>query len=93
MGKNILYRQLRNQIKPWHCQEFIDFIHWKYPDKDPHHLLGSLGSMKITDLLIAPLQREEHGVADQHREQYFETYLPKALNLVQEFVDHLLSRE
>jgi hypothetical protein len=86
---NSMYRMLRNQIQPWKSEGFLKFVRAKYPDKDPHHLLGSLGSMKISDSLIIPLSRQEHTMADVKREDYFLTYLPMAISLLQEYISSL----
>jgi len=87
-----LYQRLRNQIHPWKNKDFLTFIREEYSDKDPHHLLGSLGSMKISDSLIAPLNRVEHNKADKQREEYFELYLPFAINILQRYIDNLQTR-
>ena len=54
-----------------------------------HHLLGSFGSLKISDSLIAPMTRTEHNKADLNREEYFNIYLPKSINLLQEYITDL----
>lgn len=87
-----LYQRLKNQVHPWKNKEFLDFIREEYPDKDPHHLLGSLGSLKISDSLIAPLNRIEHDKADKMREEYFLLYLPFAINILQKYIDKLQTR-
>lgn len=84
-----MYQKLKNQISPFRSPRYLEFFRHKYPDKDPHHLLGSQGSLKITDSLLAPLSRAEHQKADKDREAYLLTYLPKAINILQEYIKEL----
>jgi len=83
------YTRTRNLIKPWKSKNFLEFAKGKYPTKVLHHAIGSMGSLKLTDLLLIPLDRLEHGKADRERAKYFKEYLPFMLNLVQEYITKL----
>lgn len=83
------YKRCKNLINPWKNPDLLEFVRQKYPGMDIHHLLGSLGSLKISDSLIIPLKRDRHNYADKHREETFTDYLPFAVNILQEYISHL----
>lgn len=87
----ISYQVLKNRIQPFQSKRYLKYFRERFPDKDPHHLLGSLGSLKISDSLLAPLSRSEHNKADRNREAYLELYLPMAINILQDYILQLES--
>lgn len=57
--EEILYKQFRN-IPPLRLKEYQDWLHKKFPDKEIHHLTGSMGSLKLHDCFSLPTTRKEH---------------------------------
>ncbi len=55
-----LFIRLKNQIGFQKSKQYMDWFHSEYPEKDPHHPFGSIGSLKTTDLACIPLSRIEH---------------------------------
>ena len=82
----LLYDRLRHSIKPWHNKPFHGWVKFKNQDKDLHHLIGSMGALKLTDSLLMPLTREEHIKAEKDRHSYFMEGLPVAINLLQDYI-------
>jgi hypothetical protein len=81
---------LRNRVKVWKSKDYIKYLKERFPGQDLHHLLGSFTSCKITDSLIVPLSREEHGrVHKMTKDECLETYLATAINLLQEYITRL----
>lgn len=88
----IFYTRCRNLGKPWRNEDYYKWLKAKYPEHDLHHLLGSMGKLKLTDALIIPLTRIEHSKIHQRPGgdvEAFIEHLPKALELLQEYIDHL----
>lgn len=84
-----MYKALRHRIKPWKSKGFLSFMKERFPDKDLHHLLGSVGPLKLTDLLVVPLSRQQHQSAHCEAETAFEDNLAEALNYVQQYITYL----
>ena len=66
--KYLLYVRLKNTIGYHRSQQFKDWFHNKYPDKDPHHPFGSHGKLKTSDYTCIPLTRIQHSAIDKEFE-------------------------
>lgn len=86
---NELYKQLRTLIRPYKSQRYKDWAKNKFPNHDLHHLIGSVGSLKLTDILIAPVSRQTHIAIEKDKDAWFYKLLPTALNLLTEYVEYL----
>lgn len=82
----ILFKQLRN-LKPRHSKHYLKWLKVKFPGMELHHLLGSMGSLKLNDFLVVPVTREEHLKAERNKIQFFEDNLAKCLNLIFEYLE------
>jgi len=58
--KYIIFTRLKNVIGFHRSQQFKDWFHQRYPDKDIHHVFGSIGKLKTSDYCSAPLGRIQH---------------------------------
>ena len=56
--------------------------------KDPHHLIGSQGALKLTDYLIVMVTREEHERAERAKIAFFFDNLHIAINNLIYYVRH-----
>ena len=86
-----MYKKFRHEIKPWHSEDYLEWFHKKFPDRDPHHLLGSIGPLKLTDSLIIPVMRIEHSIIHEDPEEEFNRSIVFSINIFQEYVTHLKS--
>lgn len=84
----ILFKQLRN-LPPRHSARFIKWLKGKYPNHECHHLLGSMGSLKLNDFLAVPVTREEHIKADANRIDFLSDNLAESLNLIFEYIEFI----
>ena len=87
--KNPTFQLARHFVKHWRNPKYITWIHEEFPDMEIHHLLGSMGPCKITDLLVVPIDRESHMEAQQSIDGTFNDYLPQSLNLLQKYITYL----
>lgn len=74
---------------PFKSLNYLRWLKTKEPDRELHHLLGSQGTLKLHDLLIIPVSREEHMQAEAHKEEYFFTYFPYSFNILTQYVAYL----
>lgn len=84
-----VYNRLRTFIKPWKSKKYLEWLKDKYPIRDLHHLVGSVGKLKLSDALMVPLTREQHNTAHDNAALFFEDNLYVAVNLLQEYITHL----
>lgn len=92
--KKILFTRCRNEVKPTKSARYIKWLKAKYPDREPHHLLGSTFGLKFTDHLIVMLTRDEHrecepkiGTSAYNKAEAFIKYLPQAINNLIEYAE------
>ena len=83
-----LYRRFRNQ-KPRKSKQFLEWFRKKYPNEDPHHLIGSMGPLKLNDYLLMNIKRIDHNKADTERELHFFMYLPTSLQILFDYIQEL----
>lgn len=84
-----MWKHLRYKIKPWKSKGFLGYMKERFPDKDLHHLLGSMGPLKLTDLLLAPVTRAEHQKCHEQPAIALEEKLGEALNYIQDYITYL----
>lgn len=53
---SVLYKQFRN-LPVRKCPAYVAWLKKKYPNKEPHHLIGSQTGIKLNDLLIVMVTR------------------------------------
>jgi len=84
-----MYHRLRNFIKPWKSKGYMSWVKQKYPNRDIHHLIGSQTAIKLSDMLIYPVDRKTHEYAEAHKEEFFLHTLPESLNLLGKYIHYL----
>lgn len=84
----ILYKQLRN-LPIYKSKKFLAWVKQKYPDKEVHHLLGSMTGIKLNDYLVKPVQRQEHLEAEKHKQDFAIANLPQSLNILFQYIKEL----
>ena len=85
-----MYEKLRHEIKPWTSPLYLDWFRKKFPDRDPHHLAGSMGSLKLTDSLLMPVSRAIHdSLKGDKAAKYAEENIIFSLNIFQQYVSEL----
>jgi hypothetical protein len=81
----ILFKRIKNiaLMSPHRSETYRGFLRRKYnADFDFHHVFGSLGSLKSTDLLAVMVSREEHMKGELDRD-WIIAQLPQAIkNLI-----------
>ena len=60
----------------------------RYPGMDPHHVFGSLGSLKSTDYAIIPVDRATHD-AHQDDRGWLIDQLPLVFRVLFDYIAHL----
>ena len=55
-----LIKILKHRLRIRRNERFLKWSNENNPNMDNHHLTGSQGKLKLNDLLIAPLTREQH---------------------------------
>ena len=86
--KYLLYIRLKNTIGYHRSQQYKDWFHNKYPDKDPHHPFGSSGSLKTSDYSCIPLSRIQHSNIDNEQNFAIDN-LDFILQTMIEYIIHL----
>jgi len=100
-AESILFNVLKNNVAVVRSPGFNKWFHDTYPNivginetdgkKEQHHILGSLGSLKGTDLLSMPVSRSEHQEAEKHKSEFCIENLAQAINILQRYVVFLES--
>ena len=86
-----LFGRFKHNIKPAKSQKYINWLK-KQPQSEgmePHHLIGSQGSLKLTDYLIVMVTRKQHELAEKFKIRYFVGNLHIAVNNLISYVQHL----
>lgn len=84
----ILFKQLRN-LPARKSKKFMAWVKKKYPDKQRHHLLGSMTGIKLNDFLLKPVTHTEHEHAEKHKIDFAINNLPESLDLLFEYIKYL----
>ena len=86
----MFYEKARHEIKPWKSDEYLEWFRQKFMHRDPHHLLGSMGNLKLTDSLLMPISRATHNsLKGDKAAEYAEENIIFSLNIFQEYVTYL----
>ena len=86
----MFYEKARHEIKPWKSDEYLEWFRQKFMERDPHHLLGSMGNLKLTDSLLMPISRAIHNsLKGDKAAEYAEENIILSLNIFQEYVTYL----
>lgn len=88
MENETLYKQLRN-LPSRKSPKFMEWVKRKHPDKQRHHLLGSMTGIKLNDLLLLPVTHEQHEKAERNKIDFCIDNLPQSLNLLFEYISYL----
>jgi len=91
MNEEILFKRIKNIAlhKPHKSPQYIAFLKEKYQYQgDFHHVFGSLGSLKSTDLLGVIVSHDEHMRGESDREWIIEQ-LPQAIKNLIDYVVYL----
>lgn len=84
-----LYGRIKHNIKPMRSNKYLTWLRKKNHDKEIHHLIGSQGSLKLSDYLIVAITREEHQRAEAFKILYFFDNLHIAINNLIDYVREL----
>lgn len=88
----ILFSRIRNVAlkKPHRSQKFIRFVKERAHAQglDFHHVFGSIGPLKSTDLLGVAVGREEHTRGEQDKD-WLIRQMPQAIENLLEYVKYL----
>lgn len=78
----VLYKQFR-ELPVFKSKDYIKWLHNQYPNKELHHLTGSMTGIKLHDCFIVPLTREQHIKAETDKIGFFNNHLHEAIkNLI-----------
>ena len=80
----ILYKQFR-ELPVYKDKNYLKWLRVKYPDKELHHLTGSMTGIKLHDCFIVPVTRAEHIKAEANKIQFFNDNLHIAIKLFMEY--------
>lgn len=88
----ILFRRIKDvaMTKPWRSSRFKDFVKKRshLNSTEFHHVMGSLGSLKSTDLLGIAVDPKVHREKQNDRDWIIEQ-LPNAIANLLLYVEHL----
>ena len=80
----------QHELGFWKGREYHEYLRELFPELVLHHILGSASAKKkYTDYLVVPLTIEEHAKAHKNLPVSFMKYLPRAIKLLIEYVQHL----
>lgn len=66
-----LFGRFKHNLPIDRAPKFIKFLKDNDPLREPHHLLGSQGRIKLTDYLIVMVDRRHHDYAEKHKIMFF----------------------
>ncbi len=79
MNIEILYKQFRN-LPARKSPRYLAWLRKRYPDKQVHHLIGSMTGIKLNDLLCVAVTAEEHEQAEREKIKFFGERLSESIN-------------
>jgi len=88
MENEILYKRLRNN-PTFKSRKFLAWVKKKYPDKETHHILGSMTGIKLNDYLVLPLTHTEHMEAEACKCDYAIDNLHISLRILFEYIKEI----
>ena len=86
-----IFGNFKHMLPIHRSNKYIKYLKSIHPNKEPHHLLGSQGKLKLTDYLIVMVTREEHLKAEQHKIEFFYNHLAEALSNLFRYISFLES--
>lgn len=96
MTEKEIFTKFRYEMGFQRSKKYLVWLKEKYPNREPHHLLGSTIGKKYTDYLVVMLTREEHkecepkiGTSIYNKAVMFVEYLPRAIKHLIEYVESL----
>lgn len=89
MKEKELYGRFKHNIKPAKSGKYLEWVRENNPGKEIHHLIGSVGPLKLTDYLVVAVTRDEHNRAEAFKILYFFENLHIAINNLINYVKHL----
>lgn len=91
MKKFINYTIYRAVLGFQKFPKYLASMKRKYPDKDLHHLLGSILGKKFTDALVVPIPHNFHlNVVEKNKAEYFDKYLTLSIIHFLEYMEEEL---
>jgi len=88
MENEHIYKRLRN-IPSFKSAKFLKWFKAKYPDREAHHIIGSMTGIKLNDYLLLPVTREEHYKAEAYKTDYAIDNLHISLKILFEYIKEL----
>ena len=88
MENEILYKRLRNN-PTFKSRKFLAWVKKKYPDKETHHILGSMTGIKLNDYLMLLVTQDQHEKAERNKIDFCIDNLPQSLNLLFEYIKEI----
>ena len=88
MENEVFFKRLRN-LPAYKSKQYMEWVKAKHPDKERHHLLGSMTSIKLNDYLLLPVTHAEHERAERNKIDFAIDNLPQSLNLLFEYTAKL----
>jgi hypothetical protein len=89
-AESILYNTFKNRLDIVKSPRFYKWFHDTY-GKELHHLFGSHGTVKCTDLLAMPVDRITHQQAENNKSEFGVEHLVQSVNILQKYTQHLES--
>ena len=89
MKEKELYGRMKHNIIPAKSKKYITWLKEREPHKEPHHIIGSQGALKLSDYLIVMVSRSEHNKAEAFRIKFFFENIHIAINNLIEYARHL----
>ena len=88
----ILFRRCKHEAmkSPARSARCLEYFRSRYPGMDPHHVFGSLGSLKSSDYAIVPVDRVTHSLHQDDRGWLIDQ-LPLVLRFMMDYISHLES--
>ena len=87
--EQILFKRIRNvALKFGKNEAYKKWLKSRHPDKDFHHVFGSVFGRKSTDMLAVLVTREDHS-ANQNNTDWLIEQIPEAIENLIEYVEHL----
>jgi hypothetical protein len=89
----ILFRRCKSEAmkRPARSRAVMMWFHQRYPGMDPHHVFGSLGSLKSSDYAIIPVDRPQHNLHQDDRGWLIDQ-LPLVFRVMFDYIAYLESR-
>lgn len=84
-----LFGRFKHNLTIDRAPKYLKWLREKYPNKEPHHLIGSQGKLKLTDYLVIMVTRNEHIDAEDAKITYFFENLHRAIQNLIDYIKYL----